>query len=1450
MKSQTINKTYIALVLFILLPIFKYAQTSLKSALPVATNLDYIWAKAEGADNIDVASVIDANSIGEVAFSIESNGVIGFDNGDSYPGQNYAKNIYIVKYDEDGNTIWTENITCTNGCHLADIAIDETGQIYILIDYRYKLFFQDVEISGTSLGMSLAIAKYTSDGILSWVKSDNSTLFAPNLIKGTSIDVDDSGVYFTGYFRDTLSIDGTTFVSSENTTFFGKISSTGTLNWLNTAIGTDYNNGMDIVVTPSYFFIGGSHGGTFNIGSNSVNPTSGFAHAFLGKFDLNGNNIWLKNYGGVSDVSGHGGIYPTDDGGVFMGGVFLNSANFGSISLTGQTLNSFVIKVDANGNVIWGNHIENAHAYELIANSNGEIVQYINSYEDINTPNGNTIAGPFTGLAKFSITDGQFLSAESIGMEITSYDQVSNQLSIFKGTGYAITGRFSGTTTIGNFNFTANGSTDHAVAVYSELICQPSSANIEADICMGTTYDFNGQMLTTSGTYTSNLLDEQGCDSIVILDLAVNPLPISDFSIVDTCLTVTLTNNSANVVESQIDWGDGLTENLSIGSTRSHTYAIDSIYTICQTGISTFCGISEKCDSVEISTLLWPCPIAPVNINDSLELVNFYNNHCGIDCTLNWDFDEPVNTWEGIAVLENRVIGIDLYSEGLSGVVPDLNLPKLQYLLLSENNFTGQLPDFSGLPELNLLYIYGNNITGYLPNFSNLPVLTELYLYRNNIDGTIPDFNNLNNLEEISLGNNNLEGTIPDFSNLPALIDLDLEKNKLTGSIPDFSNLPNLLTLDLSANRLMGTIPDFSNIPNLLILNLIANRLTGTIPDFTNLTDIRDLLVSENYLEGEIPNLLDNTNLEELLIAYNQFDFNDVMPVFSDYSQLDRFNFTPQYHGEIQSYIIEVGDTLSLELSYPLSGNNNQNVNYQWKHNNGNLGGEQDSMLLLENISLNNLGFYDLVMTDDSRVPGLLVISKRMYVTAIGYDLFGQPVNYAQVMMEFDNETDKIAFEAGQLYPNGGWVQDSCSCNRHLYLWQFPTDTAALEVLLNINTRTETQGNKADVDGGPNNIFNLGVSNNTGTAWAWQSDYAGFNYPDSVTVYLMDSGMDNGGWNPEPYLLNEAPLDSCYNISAAGYGYTDTLATINIDYIDSLGHGTYGYRTITEGLDSFMNIKVVPLKVFDQGGEGTLFKFVCAMYHAIDHGADIINISAGYRGEPSGILENAVQQAQQKGIFIVTATGNDSLDIDETPQYPAFFAGQTYEYYENGNSFPTIIPYDNVISVAAINAQDSLACFSNYGSTSTTLTAYGENISGYGVGGESVVSSGTSMSTFLVTRELAAEIAKEKSRSQQDIWSAFESLRLTDNPPTFGLTSTGKKLDINLTATCLPTLLPQGNITNGTYQAGFDIQSSGIISTGNMVNFKAGQVILLDTGFRVEQQASLSAEIEECVPEN
>jgi thermitase len=91
----------------------------------------------------------------------------------------------------------------------------------------------------------------------------------------------------------------------------------------------------------------------------------------------------------------------------------------------------------------------------------------------------------------------------------------------------------------------------------------------------------------------------------------------------------------------------------------------------------------------------------------------------------------------------------------------------------------------------------------------------------------------------------------------------------------------------------------------------------------------------------------------------------------------------------------------------------------------------------------------------------------------------------------------------------------------------------------------------------------------------------------------------------------------------------------------------------------------------------------------VDHGARIINLSFGST-EDSQVMHDAVGYAQQRGVLLIAAVGNENKGNDIAPQFPA-----------NWNA--------EVMGIAAIDASDRKADFSNYGSD-VSVSARGVNL--------------------------------------------------------------------------------------------------------------------------------------------
>jgi len=178
-----------------------------------------------------------------------------------------------------------------------------------------------------------------------------------------------------------------------------------------------------------------------------------------------------------------------------------------------------------------------------------------------------------------------------------------------------------------------------------------------------------------------------------------------------------------------------------------------------------------------------------------------------------WLYSNPVDfSFHGIGEASS-LTSLLLDSTGLTSLDGIGDAYQLKDLQVRFNKLTGTIPDaIQHLNNLETLSMSDNQFTGAVPNFSRLHSIKSLRISNNRLNDHLPSFSSNNKLHTVDLSNNNIYGTIP--SNFLASVDtnenvlIDLSKNQIEGNVPEELNRFDKMTLYLRDNFITGVDSD------------------------------------------------------------------------------------------------------------------------------------------------------------------------------------------------------------------------------------------------------------------------------------------------------------------------------------------------------------------------------------------------------------------------------------------------------------------------------------------------------------------------------------------------------------------------------------------------------------------------------------------------------------------
>ncbi len=250
------------------------------------------------------------------------------------------------------------------GIYVSSSEIDSEGNVYQAGNFKYNLSVNinevDTILSATNWN-DMFISKMDENGRWIWVKQFGSV--GDGSINDLVSDLA-GNIYFSGYFRRDVDFDPSEskFIlkGSERSRlgFVCKLSRDGELIWV-TKINNldDHSEGVGLVVDEfQNVYCTGNYFAPYKIWSPNY-YSNGYSDVFLMKFDIDGNEVWSKRFGGSMYDNAHNLAFLSDSQ-LVISGAYSNTVDFDPsddtlIKVSQAENNAFLTVFSTEGDFIW-----------------------------------------------------------------------------------------------------------------------------------------------------------------------------------------------------------------------------------------------------------------------------------------------------------------------------------------------------------------------------------------------------------------------------------------------------------------------------------------------------------------------------------------------------------------------------------------------------------------------------------------------------------------------------------------------------------------------------------------------------------------------------------------------------------------------------------------------------------------------------------------------------------------------------------------------------------------------------------------------------------------------------------------------------------------------------------------------------------------------------------------
>lgn len=257
-----------------------------------------LWAATASGTASEYGNEIVVTSNGNSVVIGNTQGTMAFGS-DTLP---HADNtdIFLVKYDVNGNRIWSKGLPGIGDSGGRAVSSDDLENTYIAGSFEGGIQIDSVLYDPlTDAGNDIFIARFAPDGTLVWARRFGGA--GDDHARG--IDVDANGnCYVSGVFSNTVDLGGITLTASGSSDIFLlKLDDLGNSIWAKKIGDAGAEEGCEIEVDPDGdVVVSGGFSQAITLGAASF-TSIGVRDVFIARLDGSGNFIWAKTAGSSQD---------------------------------------------------------------------------------------------------------------------------------------------------------------------------------------------------------------------------------------------------------------------------------------------------------------------------------------------------------------------------------------------------------------------------------------------------------------------------------------------------------------------------------------------------------------------------------------------------------------------------------------------------------------------------------------------------------------------------------------------------------------------------------------------------------------------------------------------------------------------------------------------------------------------------------------------------------------------------------------------------------------------------------------------------------------------------------------------------------------------------------------------------------------------------------------------